>query len=101
MASEIRSRLWINNAWEDAASGETFLSLNPATGEVLADVAAGDSADVARAVEAARAAVEHPKWRRMNPHKRARLLWKLADLIEQNADELGELETRDNGKPLF
>ncbi|HEX9885530.1 MAG TPA: aldehyde dehydrogenase family protein [Longimicrobiales bacterium] len=101
MTDEIRHRLWIGNEWVDAASGATFQSVNPATDEVLAEVAAGDAADVDRAVEAAREAAHSSGWRRMNPHKRAALLWRLADLIEANADELATLETRDNGKPFF
>ena len=101
MSSEIRSRLWINNQWEDAASGETFATINPATGETIAQVARGDAADIDRAVGAARAAFASAEWRQMDPHKRGQLLWKLADLIEANADEMGLLETQDNGKPYF
>ncbi len=101
MSESIRTQLWIGNNWEDAASGETFETRNPATGEVIARVARGGEGDVDRAVSAARSAFADPKWRRMNPHKRSALLWKLAELIEANADELGALETRDNGKPYF
>lgn len=101
MSEALRSRLWIGNEWQDAASGETFSDLNPATGEVLAEVAAAAAADVNRAVEAARAALASKDWRRINPHRRSEILWKLSDLIEANADELAELETRDNGKPIF
>ena len=98
---ELRTRLWIGNEWVDAHSGATFQDVNPATGEVLAEVAEGDAQDVDRAVAGAREALYSKPWRGMNPHKRSLLLWKLADLIEANADELGELETRDNGKPYF
>lgn len=97
----MRTRLWIGNAWEDAASGEVFPDVNPATGEVIAEVAAGDAADIDRAVQAARSALSSSSWRQMNPHKRAEILWHLADLIEANADELAALETADNGKPIF
>ena len=97
----IRSRLWIGNEWADAADGGTFETVNPATGEVITKVASAQAADVDRAVEAARAAMENPDWRDMNPHKRSRLLWKLADAIEAAGDELGALETADNGKPYF
>ncbi|MSR36089.1 MAG: aldehyde dehydrogenase family protein [Gemmatimonadetes bacterium] len=97
----MRTQLWIDGQWSDAASGETFSTENPATGEVLAQVAAGDAADINRAVAAARAAFRDPAWRRMNPHRRAELLWALSDLIEANAEELALLETLDNGKPLF
>ncbi|GMR12652.1 MAG: aldehyde dehydrogenase DhaS [Gemmatimonadota bacterium] len=101
MSEAFRNRLWIGNEWQDAASGATFADLNPATGEVLADVAAADEADVDRAVEAARGALASKEWGRINPHRRAEILWSLADLIEANADELAEIETRDNGKPIF
>jgi len=96
-----RTRHWIHNEWVEGASGETFTNTNPATGEILAEVASGTAADVDRAVESARSAFRSVGWRRMNPHKRSALLWKLADLLEANADELAELETRDNGKPYF
>ena len=101
MSEEIRHRLWIHNQWEDATSGETFPTENPATEEIIAHVAAGDAPDVDRAVRSAREAVDSDAWRLMNPHKRSALLWRLADLIEANADELASLETRDNGKPYF
>lgn len=101
MSGAFRNKLWIGNEWHDAASGETFADPNPATGEVLADVAAADEADVDRAVDAARSALASKEWGRINPHRRAEILWKLADLIEANADELAEIETRDNGKPIF
>ena len=90
----------INNEWVDARSGETFDVLNPATGGVIARCAASDKADVDEAVKAARRAFETPDWAAMPPSKRARLIWKLADLIEANLEELAELETLDNGKPF-
>ncbi len=96
-----QTRLWIGNEWVEGSSGETFSDRNPATGEIIAEVVSGNAADVDRAVESARSAFRSPAWRRMDPHKRARLLWKLADLLEANADELAEMETRDNGKPYF
>ncbi|MGI9627396.1 MAG: aldehyde dehydrogenase family protein [Longimicrobiales bacterium] len=97
----LRTQLWIGNEWVDAQSGKTFEDVNPATGEVFAQVAEADAADIDKAVEAARAALGSKPWAGMNPHKRSRLLWRLADLIEENADELGALETQDNGKPYF
>ena len=97
----IRDRLWIGNEWTDAQGGGTFATVDPATEETIAEVAEGDAADVDRAVAAARAAFRDDAWRRMNPHERSGLLWKLADLVDANADELGLLETRDNGKPYF
>src|SRR5579872_4805934 len=82
-----------------AVSGETFETLNPATGEVLARVAKGAAADVDLAVAAARRAFEQHAWRQMSANDRTNLLLRLADLIERNADELATLECLDNGKP--
>ena len=101
MTQAIRTRLWIGNDWADAEDGVGFATVNPATGDVIAEVAEARAADIDRAVQAARAAYRDSKWRRMDPHKRSRLLWNLAELVEANADELGLLETRDNGKPYF
>ncbi len=101
MSDAIRTRLWIHNEAVDAASGETFDTTNPATGATLASVARGSAADIDRAVASAREAMASPAWRHMDAHKRSRLMWRLADLIEEHADELGALETRDNGKPYF
>ncbi len=100
-AGVIRTRLWIGNEWAAAEGGRTFATVNPATEEVIAEVAEAGAADIDRAVKAARAAFRDSRWRRMNPHKRSRLLWRLADLVEADADELGLLETQDNGKPYF
>ncbi len=99
--SDIPNRLWIANAWSDAEAGTTFATTNPATGEVITQVAEARAEDVHRAVECAREAFSGKAWRRMSPHRRAELLWKLADALEANADELGALETADNGKPWF
>ncbi|HYJ80842.1 MAG TPA: aldehyde dehydrogenase family protein [Longimicrobiaceae bacterium] len=93
-------RLFIGGEWQDAASGKTFETRNPATGEVLARVAEGDAADVDRAVRAARAAFESGPWRELDGRKRGRLLWAIADGLEARADELARLETLDNGKPV-
>ncbi len=82
-----------------AVSGKTFATINPATGEEIAQVAHGGPEDIALAVTAARKAFENPAWRRMSAVDRAALLFKLADLIEQNAEELAVLECIDNGKP--
>jgi len=97
----IRNRLWIGNDWADAEDGGTFPTVNPATGEIITEVSSAQSADVDRAVAAAREAMKNTAWRDMNPHKRSKLLWKLADAIEAAADELATLETADNGKPYF
>ncbi|HXW84220.1 MAG TPA: aldehyde dehydrogenase family protein, partial [Candidatus Binataceae bacterium] len=94
-------KLLINNQWVPSKSGKTFETLNPANEEVLALVAEGDKADVDEAVKHARKAFDQGKWPSMSPHGRSRLLLQIADLIEKHADELAELETLDNGKPLF
>jgi aldehyde dehydrogenase (NAD+) len=91
--------LFIGGKWLDSVSGKTFPTTNPATGEVICQVAEGDKADVDLAVKAARRAFESSLWPRMNASDRGRLLNKLADLIEKNAEELAALESLDNGKP--
>ena len=93
------TKLLINNRWVEAASGKTFPTINPATGEEICRVAEADAEDVNRAVRAARDAFERGPWRRMNASERGRLLNKLADLIEKNSEELAQLESLDNGKP--
>ena len=93
-------KMLINGKWVDAASGRTFATYNPATGEVLAHVAEGDHEDIDRAVKAARAAFETGPWSRLTPSERGRAIWKLADLLEENLEEFAELESLDNGKPL-
>jgi phenylacetaldehyde dehydrogenase len=95
-----KHKLLINGKWEDAASGKTFETYNPATGEVLANVAEGDREDIDRAVKAARAAFETGRWSKLTASERGRLIWKLADLLEENLDEFAELEALDNGKPF-
>jgi phenylacetaldehyde dehydrogenase len=93
--------LLIGERWEGASSGRTFETLDPATGRPLAQVAYGEAADIDRAVRAARAAFEPGSlWRRTSPRDRARMLWRTADLIDEHADELAQLETLDNGKPF-
>lgn len=92
-------KMLINGKWVDAISGQTFPTYNPATGEVLGQVPLADIEDVSRAVHAARAAYEHGPWGKMNASERGKLLWKVADLIDEHADELAELEVLDNGKP--
>jgi phenylacetaldehyde dehydrogenase len=90
--------LLIGGAWQAARSGETFDVIDPATGQVFAKAAAGDAADIDAAVKSARTAFEG-SWGTSMPAYRARLLFKLADLIEAHGDELGLLETLDNGMP--
>jgi len=93
-------RLLIGGQWEEAASGKTFATTNPATGEELAQVAEGDAADIDRAVKAARKAFEDGPWATMTAADRSNLIWKLADTIEAHSEEFAQLETLDNGKPL-
>src|SRR5580692_472113 len=90
----------IGGKWVDSVSGKTFETQNPATGEVICNVAEGDKADVDLAVKAARKAFESGPWPKMSAAERGRLLYKLADAIEAQKDELAALETLDNGKPL-
>ena len=99
VASGLQTRLLINNEWVDSVSGRTFPTLNPATGEEICQVAEADAPDVDRAVKAARAAFAGGPWRQMSASERGRLMNRLANLIEQHADELAKLETLDNGKP--
>src|SRR5580692_10985431 len=91
--------LLIGGKWLDSVSGKTFPTLNPATGEVICQVAEGDKADVDLAGKAARKALEEGPWAKMTGAERGRLLHKLADLIEQNQEDLAALESLDNGKP--
>jgi acyl-CoA reductase-like NAD-dependent aldehyde dehydrogenase len=93
-------KMLIGGQWVEAASGKTFDTFNPANGQVLAKVAEGDAEDINRAVAAARKAFESGPWPKLTPSQRGRLLWKVAELIEQNAEELAQLETLDNGKPI-
>ncbi len=89
-------KLWINGEWADGDAG-VFEVENPATGEVVAKVAKAGSKDVDKAVAAAKAAF--PVWSGMTPAKRGKLLWKLADLVEENIKELARIESEDTGKP--
>ena len=93
-------QMLINGKWVDAASGKTFPTYNPATGEVLAQIAEGDREDINRAVAAARAAFDSGPWSKITPSERGRLIWKLADLVEKHGEEFAQLESLDNGKPL-
>src|SRR4030081_407139 len=92
-------QLFIDGKWLDSASGKTFATLNPATGQTICQVAEGDKADIDLAVKAARKAFEDGPWPRLSGADRGRLLIKLADLIEANKEELAALESLDNGKP--
>lgn len=94
------TQLLINNEWVNSVSGKRFPTINPATGEVICEVAEADAADVDKAVKAARTAFTGGEWPKMSATQRGALLYKLADLIEENIEELARLETLDNGKPL-
>jgi phenylacetaldehyde dehydrogenase len=94
-------RLLIDGDWVDAASGQTFATINPTTEETLAEVAHGQAEDINRAVRAARKAfADDSPWRRMNASDRGRMIWRISELIEEHADELAMLESLDNGKPF-
>ncbi|HID77604.1 MAG TPA: aldehyde dehydrogenase family protein [Planctomycetaceae bacterium] len=98
---EVRqTRMLIGGRWCEAASGKGFPTVNPATEEVIAEVAEGEEVDIDRAVQAAREAFQSGPWPRMDARDRGKLLHRLADLIEENLDELAALETLDNGKPI-
>ena len=96
----IRSQAFVDGAYVDAMSGETFDCVNPATGRTIASVAACDADDVDRAVRGARAAFESGVWSRIAPKKRKRVLVRFAELIREHRDELALLETLDMGKPI-
>ncbi|HXP54284.1 MAG TPA: aldehyde dehydrogenase family protein, partial [Streptosporangiaceae bacterium] len=93
-------KLFIDGEWVEAASGKTFDTPNPATGETLARVAEGDAEDINRAVRAARRAFEEGPWGRLTASDRGRIIWKIGDLILEHAEELAQLESLDNGKPV-
>ncbi len=97
----MKTDLFINNEWRPALSGQRFPVVNPATEEVIADVAAGDAADIDNAVAAARACFESAGWRDLSARKRGRLLVKAGDLLESRLEEFARLETAHNGKTLF
>jgi len=90
----------INGRWQDAQAGETFEVFNPATEAVIAHVADCKKADVDLAVAAARRAFDQGPWPRMSPSERGRILWRIGDLILENLEELAQLESLNNGKPI-
>jgi len=95
-----KHQILINGKWTDSASGKTFPTYDPATGEVMTQVAEGDREDINRAVSAARQAFDRGPWRRTTPAERGKMIWRLADLLEDHLEEFAELESLDNGKPL-
>ena len=96
----MQNQILIGDEWRPAVSGKTFKTINPATEELICEVAEGDKEDIDLAVHAARAAFESGPWSKMDGRDRGRLMLKLADLMEQNLEELAALETLDNGKPI-
>jgi phenylacetaldehyde dehydrogenase len=92
--------LFIDGRWQSSVTGYRFTSTNPATGRPLASLADGSAADVDEAVAAARRALANPAWRDLTPLARGELLHRLAELVEEHADELALIESLDNGKPV-
>ena len=95
-----QTNCFIDGQWQPSQSGKTFETRHPANEEVITQIAEGDAADVDLAVKAARNAFDHGPWRSMDARERGALLYRLADLIEEEIDELAALETLDNGKPI-
>ena len=95
-----QTQCFIGGKWIPSSSGKTFPSINPATEEVICEVAEGDKEDVDLAVDAAREAFETGPWSKMDARDRGQLMYRLADLLEEEAEELAALETLDNGKPI-
>src|SRR5262245_59436532 len=93
-------KLLIDGKWVAAKSGKTFAVEDPATEETIAQVPAGDKADIDLAVAAARRAFESGPWSRIAPAERSKLVWRLGDLLKKHKDELAEMEALDNGKPV-
>lgn len=96
----MHARLFIDHEWREASDGAVFEVRNPATGSVIATAASATGDDVDAAVAAARRALADPEWAEMTPSARGRLLWRVADLIDEHADEIARLETLDQGQPL-
>src|SRR5262249_51255120 len=95
-----QTKLFIDGKWVDPVEGKSFDTLNPATGEVIAKVDEGTAKDIDKAVKARRKALESGPWSRMDAADRGKLLFKLADLVEKNKDELASLESLNCGKVI-
>ena len=100
MTSRPHFQLFIDGAWTEGSSGRVMTSQNPATGEDWASFACASPQDVDRAVSAARRALADPAWRDMTQTQRGKLMFRLAALIEENAETIGRIETTDSGKLL-
>jgi acyl-CoA reductase-like NAD-dependent aldehyde dehydrogenase len=96
----MRKQLFINGEWREAATGTTIEVVNPATEEVIAEVASAEQSDVDAAVAAARAAFDG-SWSKLSARERGRLVWKIGEKLTERADEIARLETIHNGKPIF
>jgi len=96
----MRKQLFINGEWRDATGGKTIEVVNPATEEVIAEVASAEQGDVDAAVAAARAALAGP-WGRLSARERGRLIWRIGEKLLEKADDIARLETLHNGKPIF
>jgi acyl-CoA reductase-like NAD-dependent aldehyde dehydrogenase len=96
----IRKQLFINGEWREATGRKTIEVVNPATEEVIAEVASAEQADVDAAVAAARAAFDGP-WSKLSARERGRIVWKIGEKLMEKADEIARLETLHNGKPIF
>jgi acyl-CoA reductase-like NAD-dependent aldehyde dehydrogenase len=96
----MRKQLFINGEWRHASGGKTIDVVNPATEEVIAEVASAERSDVDAAVAAARAALDGP-WGKLSARERGRLVWKIGEALLERADEIARLETLHNGKPIF
>jgi acyl-CoA reductase-like NAD-dependent aldehyde dehydrogenase len=102
MSDTFENRLFINGEFVDAQGGGTFETINPATEEKITDVASAQAVDVDLAVQAARKQMEPgSEWQKMKPRDRAKILWRLGDMLTAKAEEIGRIETIDNGKPIF
>ncbi len=90
----------INGNWVTALSGQTFSTVNPATGETLCQIPEGQQGDIDLAVQSARRAFDQGAWRKLTASERGKLIWKLADLMESRLEDFAQLESLDNGKPV-
>src|SRR5436309_7099527 len=96
----MQKQLFINNEWRDAAGAKTIEVVNPATEDVIAEVASAEQADVDAAVASARAALDGP-WSRLSARERGKIVWRIGERLLERADEIARLETLHNGKPIF
>jgi acyl-CoA reductase-like NAD-dependent aldehyde dehydrogenase len=94
-------QLFIGGKWSDSSTGKTSTTTNPATGEKLTTLAEASQQDVSAAVDAARKSFSSGPWAEMSASDRGRILWKMGDLVDKYNEDLGTLETLDNGKPIF